>query len=433
MKYLPIGSELFRYNRNRFARKMTSDSIAIFHSNDLMPRSGDTYYTFRQNSSLFYLSGIDQPETVVVLFPDCIKEGFEEVAFIRKPDDQLLRWEGDSLSTDEARHISGIDKIYYLEDMDAILRELILLSKRIYVNLNESVFLQTDLNMRNERQAKVLQQHYPAHKYHRAGPLLKKLMMIKSQPEVDLVREAIRISDLAFRRLLPIIEPGIMEYEVEAELTYEILRHRANGHAYPPIIASGKNATVLHYQRNDRRCQDGELLLLDFGAEYANYACDISRTVPVSGQFTDRQRNLYLAVMRVLQVAQETLTPGTSLDEHQREVGKAMESELLDLGLIDRTDIRRQSKEAPVYKRYFMHGTSHHLGLDVHDLSNPYEPLQAGMLLTCEPGIYLPEEGIGIRLENDILVTDDGPINLCSHLPIEPDAIEEMMNAKVLN
>ncbi len=433
MKYLPIGADLFKYNRRRFAQKMSSDSIGIFYSNDLMPRSGDTYYIFRQNSGLFYLSGLDQPETIIVLFPDCVKEGFEEVAFIRKPNDQFLRWEGDSLSKEEARQISGIEKVFYLEEMGPILRELLLLAKRVYVNLNESVFLQTDLNLRQERETRVLQRTYPAHKYHRAGPLLKKLMMIKSQPEIELIQEAIRISNLAFRRLLPLVEPGIMEYEMEAELTYEILRHRANGHAYPPIIASGKNATILHYQRNDRRCQDGELVLLDFGAEYANYACDISRTIPVSGQFSPRQRALYDAVLRVLKVAMETLTPGTTLDEHQQQVGKAMESELIDLGLLDRNDIRQQSKEYPAYKRYFMHGTSHHLGLDVHDLSNPYEPLQAGMVLTCEPGIYLPEEGLGIRLENDVLVTDDGPVNLCANIPIEADAIEEMMNARVLN
>ncbi len=432
MKYLPISNELFRYNRRRFMRKMSPESIAIFHSNDLMPRSGDTFYPFRQNSALFYLSGLDQPETVVVLFPDSIKEGFTEVAFIRRPDELTERWEGKQMTLEDARDISGISKIFYLDEMDRILRELILLAKRIYVNLNEHDNFRPEIVSRDQRHLAQLQLQFPAHKYHRAAPILKKLMMIKSQPEVEIIQQAIRITGEAFARVLNFLEPGVMEYEVEAEISYAFLRNGASGSAYPPIVAGGPNTCVLHYHRNDRRCRDGELLLLDFGAEYANYACDLTRTVPVSGQFTLRQREVYEAVLRVLRGARAMLVPGRTLDEYHKEVGKLMESELLDLGLIDKTDLKNQSEETPAYKRYFMHGTSHHLGLDVHDLSNRYEPLQAGMVLTCEPAIYIPAENIGIRLENNILVTDEGPVDLTGHIPIEAEAIEEMMNAQVL-
>jgi Xaa-Pro aminopeptidase len=407
---------------------MQPDSIAIFHSNDLMPRSGDTFYPFRQNSGLFYLSGLDQEESVLVLFPDCIKEGFQEIAFIKRADERTLIYEGKKYSKEEASAVSGIDKVFWLDEMDAILHELILLSKRIYLNLNEHDRFETPVNSRNYRLTRQLQESYPLHKFHRSQPILKKLAMVKSTTEVALIRHAAQITGKAFQRVLEFVRPGVVEYEVEAEIIHEFIRNGANGHAYEPIVASGANTCVLHYNKNNQQCREGDLLLLDFGAEYANYAADLSRTIPVSGQFTQRQREVYNAVLRTMQSAQQMLVPGMLLEEYHREVGKMMESELLQLGLLTKTDIKNQAPERPAYKKYFMHGTSHHLGLDVHDLSNRYDPIQAGMVFTCEPAIYIREENIGIRLENDILVTDDGPVDLMANIPVEAEAIEEEMN-----
>jgi len=433
MRYRALDSELYKLNRKRFTRKMMPDSIAIFHSNDLMPRSGDTYYPFRQNAGLFYLSGLDQAETVVVLFPNCIKEGFEEVAFVKKTNEYIATWEGQKYTKEEARKVSGIERVYWLDEMDNILHELILLAKRIYVNLNEHDRFHSEVLNRDQRFTNDLIKRYPAHKYHRSQPILKKLMMIKSPLEVDAIQEAIQITGQAFQRVLEFVKPGVKEYEIEAEIIHEFIRNGATGHAYDPIIAAGDNSCVLHYIDNNKVCQNGDLILLDFGAEYANYAADLTRVIPTNGQFSARQREVYEAVLRVLKAAKQLLVPGTTLEEYHREVGRLMESELIGLQLLDKKDVSQQSSDRPLYKQYFMHGTSHHLGLNVHDLSNRYDPIQAGMVFTCEPAIYIREERIGIRLENDILVTDDGPIDLMKHIPIEADEIEELMNAGVLN
>lgn len=433
MRYEPINPELFVQNRKRFMRKMQPDSIAIFHSNDLMPRSGDTFFPFRQNSGLFYLSGLAQEETVVVLFPDCIKEGFQEVAFIRRADEQSAIWEGPRYTKEEGRAISGIEKIFWLDEMDRVLHELILLAKRIYLNLNEHDRFQSEIQTRDMRFARLLMERYPLHKYHRAQPILKKLFMLKSPLEIALIQHAINITGKAFNRVLEFVKPGLREYEVEAEVTHEFIRSGASGHAYEPIIATGGNSCILHYVKNDQLLRTGELLLLDFGAEYANYAADLSRTIPVNGQFSARQRAVYDAVLRVLKGARQMLVPGVTLEEYHKEVGKMVESELLGLKLLDKTDIKNQDEKSPAYKKFFMHGTSHHLGLEVHDPAHRYDPLQAGMVFTCEPGIYIREENIGIRLENDILVTDDGPVDLMADIPIEAEAIEERMNAPVLS
>ena len=432
MKYTQINPELFKFNRIRFARAMQKQSIAIFQSNDLMPRNGDQYFPFRQNSDFFYLSGIDQEESVLVLFPNCIKEGFEEVLFIKKTNDYIATWEGHKYSKEEARKASGINKIFWLDDMDNILRELILLSKRIYTNINENDRFVSDVPTRDMRFSQKLMQQYPAHKYHRAQPILKKLAAIKSQTEIELLQTACDITEKAFRRVLDFVKPGVMEYEIEAEIIHEFVRNRANGHAYSPIVASGKNACVLHYCENNKVCKEGDLLLMDFGAEYANYAADLSRTIPVSGQFTTRQKNVYNAVLKVMNAAKQLLVPGITLVDYHKEVGAMMESELLELKLITKSDINKQDPDWPAYKKYFMHGTSHHLGLDVHDLCNRYDPIQAGMVLTCEPGIYIPEEGFGIRIENDVVVTDHGPYDLMANIPVEAEEIEELMNASVL-
>lgn len=433
MRYKPVNPELFKYNRKRFMRKMQPESIAIFHSNDLMPRNGDTFFPFRQNSDLFYLCGLDQPETILVLFPDCIKEGFQEIAFIQKANEYTTIWEGEKYTKEKAKEISGVQKVYSLDDLEYILNELILLAKRIYINTNENDRFNSDVSSRDLRFAKQLMDRYPAHKYHRSQPILKKLAMIKSPWEVEIMRQAIDITAKAFRRVLEFVKPGQIEYEIEAEITREFIRNGASGHAYEPIVASGANSCVLHYIQNNKVCRNGELLLMDFGAEYANYAADLTRTIPIGGQFTKRQREVYQSVLRVMRGARQLLVPGVTLQEYHKEVGKMMESELLSLKLINKTDVKNQDPDYPAYKKYFMHGTSHHLGLDVHDLANRYDPLQAGMVFTCEPGIYIREEKLGVRLENDILVTDTHPIDLMADIPIEAEEIEELMNAGVLN
>jgi Xaa-Pro aminopeptidase len=432
MRYDPISSELFKLNRKRFAQKMVPDAIAIFHSNDLMPRNGDTFYPFRQNSDLFYLSGLDQEETVLVLFPDCIKEGFHELAFIKRSDEKSRLWEGAGYSKEKARQISGIEKIYWLDEMPIILNELILLAKRIYLNTNEHEHFHSDVSSRNIRMAREMMQKYPLHKYHRAQPILKKLAMIKSHYEIELIQKAIHITGSAFQRVLQHLKPGVFEYELEAEITHEFIRRRANGHAYSPIIASGPNNCVLHYSENTRQCREGELVLMDFGAEYANYAADFTRTIPVNGQFSDRQLAVYKAVLSVLRRASQLLVPGTSMEEYHQKVGTFMEEELLALGLISQKDINKQNPSFPAYKKFFMHSISHHLGRDVHDLSSRYAPLLAGMVLTVEPGIYIREENFGVRLENIILITDEGPVDLTADIPIEAEEIESLMNAEVL-
>ncbi|MEN0005087.1 MAG: aminopeptidase P N-terminal domain-containing protein [Bacteroidota bacterium] len=431
MRYEPIDPALFALNRKRFMRKMLPHSIAIFNSNDLMPRNGDTYFPFRQNSDLFYLSGLDQPETVVVLFPDCVKEGFQEIAFIKESNAYLKTWEGDRYSKEQAQTISGISKVYWLKDMDVVLNELILLAKRIYVNTNENDRFDSPVISRDLRFTKQLMDRYPVHKYHRSQPILKKLAMIKSPLELEVLQKAIGITAKAFDQVLEMVRPGVAEYEIEAEITATFIRHRASGHAYSPIVASGANNCVLHYVQNKETCQAGDLLLLDFGAEYANYASDMSRTIPINGQFTKRQRQVYDAVLRVFKAAKQLLVPGTTIEEYHKEVGKMMESELVELSLLDRTTIKNQDPNYPAYKKYFMHGTSHHLGLDVHDLANRYDPILAGMVFTCEPGIYIPEERIGIRIENDILVTDDGAVDLMEQIPIEAEEIESVMQASL--
>lgn len=432
MRYQTIPSQLFEQNRERFMRKMQPDSIAIFYSNDQMPRSGNIWHPFHQEAALFYLSGLEQPETVVVLFPDCVKDGCRELAFIRRADPFQRRWHGSQLSRQQASEISGIKKVFYLDEMSAVLHELITLAKRIYVNIEERPMPSDGLELKNTRKAKELMAAYPAHKFHRAQPLLKKLMMVKQPLEVAQIQQAISITEAAFRRAASFVEPGKYEYEIEAEITHEFIRRRAAGHAYPPIIASGSRTCVLHYTQNNQPCQDGDLLLLDIGAEYANYAADITRVLPVNGRFTDRQRAVYNGVLGVLRQARQLLVPGILLEDYEKEVGKLLESALIDLALIQPADLANQNSDYPLYKKYCMHRITHHLGLSVHDLANVYDPLMAGMVFTCEPGIYLPEEKIGIRLENNILVTDEGPIDLSANIPIEVGEIEELMNSAVL-
>ena len=432
MKYTALTTELFQLNRRRFIREMKPQTIAIFNANDLMPRSGDQFFPFRQNAGLFYLSGIDQEETMLVLYPDCPKENCRELLLIKRTSEHIAVWEGHKYTKEEARAASGIDKVLFLDEAEGLLHELILLAEGIYLNINENDRFISPVETRDQRYAASLRQRYPAHHLYRAQPILKKLQMIKSPHEVEILQHCAEITGQAFRRVMDFVKPGVWEYEVEAEIIHEFIRNRCTGHAYQPIVASGKNACILHYVENTQQCQDGELLLLDFGCDYANYAADMTRTIPVNGSFTKRQRAVYNAVHRVLEEAKAMLVPGNTLDEYNREIGKIMTSELIGLGLLSRDAVEKQDPEKPLYKKYFMHGTSHHLGLDVHDLGLRYEPFRAGMVFTCEPGIYIPEEGLGVRLENDILITDESPLDLFAHVPIEAAEIEELMQASVL-
>lgn len=428
MKYNPLSPELYKTNRKRFTAEMKPGTVAIFNSNDQMPRSGDQYHHFRQNAGLFWLTGIDQEETMLLLFPGCPRDEHEEVLIIRRTNEQLAVWEGHKYTKEEAREASGIQKVYFLDEAEKEINELILLSEGIYLNLNENDRFLSPVEYRDLRYARSIQARYPAHAIYRAQPILKRLMTVKTQWEVDAIQHAIDITGKAFRRVLQFVKPGVWEYEVEAEIIHEFIRNRATGHGYTPIIGSGKNACVLHYIENNQQCRDGDVLLMDFGCEYANYNADLTRSIPVNGRFSSRQRKVYDAVLRVLKGAREMLVPGTQFVEYHNEVGKMMESELLGLGLISKDDIEKQRKDWPAYKKYFMHGTSHHLGLDVHDLFFRYDTFRPGNILTCEPGIYIPEENLGIRIENDILITENGNVDLFQNIPMEAEEIEEIMN-----
>ncbi|MDX1684151.1 MAG: Xaa-Pro aminopeptidase [Saprospiraceae bacterium] len=427
MKYDPINPELFKINRKRFIEKMAPNTLAIFHSNDEMPRSGDQFYPFRQNRDLFALSGLDQERSILILYPDCPKPELREVAFVRRTNEHIAVWEGEKLTQEKAREISAIENIIWDDQYENTLETMMIYTDGVYLNSNEHERFSSNVESRDNRLGKELMDKYPMHNYMRAQPLLKELAMVKNQYEVELMKRACEITNKGFRRVLEFVKPGVWEHEIDGEIMRVFLANRASGHAYHPIIASGKNACVLHYNENNRECKEGDLILMDFGAEYANYAADLSRTIPVSGRFTERQRNIYSAVLRTLKKATQLLRPGIALDDYEKEVGKLMTSELLGLGLLSKSDVEDQDPKKPAYKKYFMHGTSHHIGLDVHDLSNRYVPMKAGMVFTCEPGIYIPEENIGVRLENDILVTEGDPVNLMEEIPIEIEEIEELM------
>lgn len=427
MKYTPIDASLFAANRQHFMARMKPGSIAFFNANDEMPRNGDLTYLFRQNSDLFWLSGIDQEQTILVLFPDAPLPRYREILFLRKTNEHIAIWEGHKYTKEEARQASGIQSVYWLDDYNSIVPMLMNHTVHVYTNLNENDRYSSDVPYRDLRFTRDLQVRYPAHFFERSGPILAQLRAIKADIEIKQIQKAIDITEKAFRRVLRFVKPGVKEYEIEAEIIHEFIRKRANGHAYTPIIASGKNACVLHYNDNNQECLSGDVILLDFGAEYANYAADLTRSIPVNGEFTERQRDVYNAVLRVMRQATKLLVPGNTIEKYHAEVGKIMEGELLGLGLISKEDIRDQNPEWPAYKKYFMHGTSHFLGLDVHDIGNRYEPMQPGMVFTCEPGIYIPEEGLGIRIENDILVTTKDPVDLMASIPVELEEIEEAM------
>jgi Xaa-Pro aminopeptidase len=427
IKYAPINSQLFIDNRKKLVAALKPKSIAIFQSNDEMPRSGDQNFNFRQNADLFYLSGIDQEESILVIFPDSPLPQYKEILFVRKTNEHIAIWEGHKYSKEEARGTSGIQSIYWTEEFNSIVPMLMHHCEHVYVNINENDRHATEVPYRDMRFAREWKNRFPAHAFERLGQIMADLRSVKHAVEVELIAEAIKHTESAFRRVLQFIKPGVMEYEIEAEIIHEFVRNRCNGHAYSPIIASGHSACVLHYNENNKACNDGELILMDFGAEYANYAADLTRTVPVNGKFSPRQKDVYNAVLRVMRAATKMLTVGNTIEKYHAEVGKLMEEELLKLNLISKDDIKKQNPEWPAYKKYFMHGTSHFLGLDVHDVGNKYQPMKAGMVFTCEPGIYIPEESIGIRIENNILITEKGPVDLMATMPVEVDEIEQLM------
>ena len=420
MKYTAPNPELFIANRKRFSERLKPLSLAVFNANDEYLRSGDQNFIFKQNADLFYLSGIDQEKTILVLFPDCPNPLYREVLFLRQTNEHIAVWEGHKYTKEEARKASGIQQIFWLEDFWTVFQSIVHYAGHLYLNTNENDRFEYSQPYRDLRFI---------HEYVRSAVIMRDVRAVNSEIEVELTRKACQITRDAFHRVLKFTKPGVKEYEIEAEIIHEFIRQGGTGHAYNPIIASGPNANILHYNDNNQTCKDGDVILLDFGAEYANYTADLSRSIPVNGRFTARQKAVYNAVLKVLKEARQMLVAGTVWNAYHEEVGKIMESELIGLGLLDKHDVAKQNPAAPIYKKYFMHGTSHHLGLDVHDFASRYKPFEAGNILTCEPGIYIPEEGLGIRIENDILITKDGNIDLMADIPVEAEEIEEIMNA----
>ncbi len=430
MKYETIDNKLFIKNRKYFMAHMKPNSLAVFNSNDIYPISADSTMPFQQARDIFYLSGIDQEESILLLFPDAVEEKHTEILFVRKTDAHIAVWEGPKLTKEKATEVSGISTIYWLEEFDQILFELMTQADTIYFNTNEHYRQAIETETREDRFIKATKEKFPAHNWAKSNPILQRLRSVKDPIEIDLIQKACNITEKGFRRILNFVKPGVWEYEIEAEFIHEFIRNRSKGFAYTPIIASGNNANILHYIENNQQCLDGDLLLLDVGAEYANYSSDMTRTIPVNGKFTKRQKEVYNAVLDVLREANTMLVPGTIWKEYHVEVGKIMTDKLLQLGLLDKADIQNEDPNWPAYKKYFMHGTSHHLGLDTHDYGILWEPMKANMVFTIEPGIYIPEEGFGIRLENDVVIQQRGnPFDLMQNIPIEAEEIEELMNA----
>ncbi len=429
MKYLPINNKLFIKNRNKFTAKMRPQSLAVFNSNDIYPISADSTMPFEQHRDIFYLSGVDQEESVLVLFPDCPKEKHKEILFLKETNEHIAVWEGEKLTKEAALTTSGIKTVYWLQDLEKVMFEIMTQCDTVYINTNEHYRANVETETREDRFTKWLKEKYPAHAVAKSNPILQRLRSVKDQIEIDLIQQACNITEKGFRRILNFVQPGVWEYEIEAEFMHEFLSNRSKKFAYTPIVASGNNANVLHYIENNQQCKTGDLILLDVGAEYANYSSDMTRTIPVSGKFTKRQKEVYNAVLRVKNEATKILVPGEDWESFHIEVGKLMTSELLGLKLIDKADVKNEDSSWPAYKKYFMHGTSHHMGLDTHDYGILTEPMRANMVFTVEPGIYIPEEGFGIRIEDDVVIQKKGePFNLMKNIPIEADEIEALMN-----
>ena len=430
MKYRPLPASFYCQTRLQFMQKMQPRSLAVFNSNDVYPISADSTLPFAQHRDIFYLTGVDQEESILVLFPDAYDSHQREILFLRETNAHIAIWEGAKLSKEAATTLTGIETVYWLKDFDRVFQELSTQCDTFYFNTNEHYRQAVETETREYRFIKQCKIKYPAHQVAKSNPILQQLRSVKAAEEIQQIQQACDITEKGFRRLLGFVKPGVWEYEIEAELAHEFLRNRSKGFAYQPIIASGNNSNVLHYTENNQPCQAGDLLLMDVAAEYGNYASDMTRTIPVSGKFNPRQRAVYEAVLRVKNEATQMLQPGVLWKSYHQEVGKIMTGELLELGLLDKADIQNEDPNMPAYKKYFMHGTSHHLGLDTHDYGLLHLPMQANMVFTVEPGIYLPEEGFGIRLEDNVVIQEQGaPLNLMKNIPIEADAIEALMQA----
>ncbi|WP_111706907.1 aminopeptidase P family protein [Lutibacter citreus] len=430
MKYAPIKNQLFKKNRAKFVAQMKPKSIAVFNSNDTFTTGADSALPFEQSRDLFYLSGADQEESILVLFPDAIDPNHREILFLTETSKLIEIWYGAKYSKEEATEVSGIKTIYWLSEFEKTFYDLMTEAESVYFNTNEHYRQSVKIETREDRFIKKCKNDYPAHKWEKSGQIMQAIRGVKEPEEIEQMQTACEITNKGFRRILPFVKPGIMEYEIEAEYMHEFLRARSKGFAYTPIIASGYSACVLHYIENNKMCKDGDMLLMDVGAEYANYSSDMTRTIPVNGRFTERQKAVYNAVLRVKNEATKMLVPGNLWGEYHKEIGKIMTSELIDLGLISKADVENEDPNWPAYKKYFMHGTSHHLGLDTHDYGALKTPMKANMVFTVEPGIYIPEENMGIRIEDDVVIQKNGnPFNLMRNIPIEVEEIEDLMNS----
>lgn len=428
IRYKAIDNALFIENRKKFIAQMKPNSIAIFHSGDQFLRSADANHAFFQNPDLFYLTGIDQEDTILVLFPDAPNAAWREVLFLKETSEHILVWEGYKYTKEQATECSGIQNCTWETGFQGLFDVMMHYAENVYINLNEHDRTHFDGDYKDFRFAKACKEKFPLHNYERTAPIMSALRTSKSDIEVQLMQKACDITENAFRRVLNFTKPGVMEYEIEAEITHEFIRNTAK-HAYNPIIASGVDSCILHYNDNNKQCLENQVLLMDFGSSYANYASDLTRTIPVSGKFTKRQKDVYNACLRVHRAATNMMSSSITLDEINTEVGKVMESELIGLGLLDKDLVAKQNPKNPLFKKYFPHGNSHFLGLDVHDVGNRYHKLAIGSVITNEPGIYIREEAIGIRIENDILITANGPVDLMKNIPIEADEIESLMNS----
>ncbi len=429
MKYDQIDSKLYIKNRKNFMAQMKPKSVAVFNSNDIYPISADSTMPFQQARDILYLTGADQEETKLVLFPDAPNKEYREMLFVRETNDHIAVWEGEKLTKEKATEVTGIKSVFWLKEFDKIFFEVMTQAERVYFNTNEHYRQSVETETREDRFIKTTKEKFPAHSWERSNPILQRLRGVKDKIEIDLIQTACDITEKGFRRILNFVKPGVWEYEIEAEFMHEFLRNRSRGFAYTPIIGSGNNANVLHYIVNNQQCKKGDLILLDVGAEYANYASDMTRTIPVSGKFSKRQREVYDAVKRVKDDATKMLVPGNYWKEYHEEVGKLMTKALLDLKLLDKADVKNEDPKWPAYKKYFMHGTSHHMGLDTHDYGILWEKMTENMVFTVEPGIYIPAEGFGVRLEDDVVIQKKGePFNLMRNIPIDAEEIEDLMN-----
>ena len=432
MRYETIGKELFVTNRKRLVKELKPNSLALFNSNDIMPTNADGTMPFRQNSDLFYLTGINQEESILLVCPGFPDAKYREILFLREPNEHLEKWEGHKLTKKEAQEISGIETIVWTSGFNSLFHHIMVMggAEHVYLNTNEHYRSDVVVQTRDARFIDWCKTTYPLHTYTRVAPVMSALRRIKQKREIELMQQACDITEKGFRRVLKLVKPGVTEYQIEAEYVHEFISSQSKGFAYTPIIASGANNVVLHYIENSRECKAGDLILLDVAAEFANYNSDLTRTIPVSGRYTKRQKDVYNAVLRIMRQAHKMLRPSVVYFDYQKEIEKLMESELLDLKLIDKTDIKNQDKSNPAYKKYFYHGTSHMLGLDVHDVGNMYDKVQVGSVWTIEPGIYIKEEGFGVRIENNVVIQKDRNYDLMRNIPVEAEEIESIMNSK---